>query len=91
MIDIEATIEINRKTIPGDFPLKLTVLFFCGVLFDGAVVDVLKMELYEIDIFDVFALAFRFADDTFNFFCHLGTGPLLMSPSIIRALFISFI
>lgn len=79
-------------TIPGDFPLKLTELFFCGVLFDDiAVVDVLSAELYEMDIFDVFALAFRFADDPFNFFCHRGIGPLLMSPSIMNALLISFI
>lgn len=84
--------QLHAITIPGDFPLKLTELFFCGVLFDDiAVVDVLSAELYEMDIFDVFALALRFADDPFNFFCHRGIGPLLMSPSIMNALLISFI
>lgn len=78
------------KKLPGDFPLKLTDEFFCGVLFDDiAVVDVLNTELYETDIFDVFALAFRFADDPFNFFCQRGIGPLLISPSIMNALLIS--
>lgn len=77
--------------VPGDFPLKFTDVFFCGVLFVvDAVVDVLNTELYETEIFDVFALAFRFADDPFNFFCHLGIGPLLISPSIMNALLISF-
>lgn len=77
--------------VPGDFPLKLTELFFCGVLFDdaAAVVDALNAELYEMDIFDVFALAFRFTVDPFNFFCHRGIGPLVMSPSIMNALLIS--
>lgn len=85
----------NRKLnehIPGDFPLKLTAAcgVFCGVLFDEiAVVDVLNAELYETDIFDVFALAFKLADDPFNFFCHRGIGPLPISPSIMNALLIS--
>lgn len=81
----------NKIKVPGDLPLKFTGPFFCGVLFDAAaaVVDVLNIELYDTDIFDVFALAFKFADDPFNFFCHLGTGPLLISPSIMNALLIS--
>lgn len=82
--------KTHKPKLPGDFPLKLTVLFFCGVLFDAdAVVDVLNTELYETDIFDVLALALRLADDPFNFFCHLGIGPLLISPSIMNALLIS--
>lgn len=84
--------------LPGDlpgvfFPLKFTEEFFCGVLFVAdAVIDVLNTELYEIDIFDVlFMLAFNVVADEFNFFCHLGNGPRVISPSIVNALLISFI
>lgn len=85
--------------VPGDLPgvlllpLKLTPAFFCGVLL---VMDidsvVLSAELYEIEIFDVFAaLALSAALDAFIFFCHRGAGPRKISPSIFRTLFISFI
>lgn len=84
--------------IPGDLPgvlllpLKFTPEFFCGVLFIDIDSDVLNAELYEMEIFDVFApLTLSAAFDAFVFFCHLGAGPRKISPSIFRTLLISFI
>lgn len=98
-------VKISKKNsskisnAPGDFPgvrllpLKLTPVFFCGVLLVMDIDnDVLNAELYEIEIFDVFAvLALSAALDAFIFFCHLGAGPRKISPSIFKILFISFI
>lgn len=83
-----------QNTAPGDFRLKLTGLYFGSGLSNAAAVAVvvvaLDTELFEANIFDVFALAFRFPDDPFNPFCCRSLGEfvnLLISSSIINGIF----
>lgn len=82
--------------LPGDlpgvfFPLKFTVAVFCGVLLVVVAPNAEQFiaELNDTDIFDVLMLPLSVAADAFNFFCHRGAGPFI-SPSIVNALFISF-